>query len=69
MNLTPEQYQAMLRRYPGIDAYLARCQVQNEYRHLLNWEEKGLLNAWQTRRLAEMREMETAFGRSLLEPA
>jgi hypothetical protein len=36
MNLTPEQYQTMSRRYPGIDAYLSRCQVQNEYRHLLN---------------------------------
>jgi hypothetical protein len=69
MNLTPEQYQTMCRRYPGIESYLARCQVHNEYRHLSNWEEKGLLNDWQTGRLADLREIETAFGRSLLEPA
>jgi hypothetical protein len=67
VNLTPEQHQTMLRRYPGIESYLVRCQVHNEYRHLLNWETLGLLNDWQTRRLADLREMEQIFGRSLLD--
>jgi hypothetical protein len=67
MNLTPEQYAEMVRRYPGIESYLARCQVHNEYRHLLKWESKSLLNDWQTRRLADLREMEQIFGRSLLD--
>ena len=54
MNLTTEQLNIAYQRFPGLEAYMNRCSLANEYRYLsLN---EYILNAWQKNRLAELRQ-------------
>lgn len=65
--LTTEQYAEMLRRFPGIGGYINRCQLQNEYRSLVNNE--STLNPWQKGRLSELRNYEVEFDRDFYNEA
>jgi len=61
MNLTPEQVSEMFRRFPGVESYINRCQLKNEYRYLCDNE--YILNDWQKGRLNELRGYEVQFER------
>lgn len=52
MNLTEQQYEEMIKRFPGLESYLNRCLIQNEYRYLKDNE--YILNDWQRNRLSEL---------------
>lgn len=65
MNLTESQYRELYRRFPGIDSFLNRCSVVNEYRYLCDNE--YILNDWQKGRLAELRGYEVDFNMSFKE--
>lgn len=54
MNLTPEQYTKAFELFPGLEAYMNRCSLSNEYRYLSTNE--YILNAWQKNRLTELRQ-------------
>ena len=54
MNLTPDQFTEAFRRFPGLESYMNRCSLMNEYRYLSVNE--YILNAWQKNRLAELRQ-------------
>ena len=61
MNLTPEQYSKMCREFPGVEAYINRCSIQNEFAHLERNE--YILNQFQKERLAFLREYRKVLGR------
>lgn len=53
MNLTTEQLNVVYRRFPGLQAYMNRCTLTNEFKYLTTNEH--ILNDWQKNRLAELR--------------
>ena len=61
MTLTPEQYTKAFELFPGLEAYMNRCSLMNEYRYLSTNE--YILNDWQNKRLAELRQYKAdGFG-------
>lgn len=61
MNLTNEQRDEMFRRFPGLDDYIIRCELKNEFRYLEDNE--YILNNWQKDRLEFLRMCKrTEFG-------
>lgn len=54
MNLTPEQYTKAFELFPGLEAYMNRCSLMNEFKYLTMNE--YILNDWQKKRLAELRQ-------------
>lgn len=52
MNLTPYQYAQFLERFPSANAYLIQCELENELALL---ERSKFRNAWQNKRLDELR--------------
>ena len=55
MNMTESQYQEMCKIFPGIDSYIIRCQLVNEYRYLKDNE--YILNEWEKGRFIELTEL------------
>ena len=61
MNLTPDQYSQMCREFPGIEGYINRCRLQNEFAHLERNE--YILNQFQKDRLDFLRDYRKVSGR------
>ena len=55
MNLNAEQFETMYARFPGLQAYIIRCEVKNEHEFLNHLVSSGFsLNDYQSNRLKEL---------------